>query len=263
MADFLINAIIIGITIALIAGPLGAFTVWKKMAYFGDTLAHSALIGVAAGLFLEVNLSLAIIVCCAILASLLVVLQQNHALSTDTLLGVLSHGSLAVGLICVSLYSDQRINLFGYLFGDFLTVTSDEIYTILAATTVIAILLAIYWKPLLMIAIDEDLARVEGHPVGRLKWLLMLMIASIIALAMKIVGVLLITALLIIPAATSRRLASSPEAMAVIASLLGTFAVLIGIAGSYWWDLPAGPAVVLAALLSFTLSLSIRERTNQ
>lgn len=260
MANFLLYAFAVGIGIALIAGPLGAFAVWRRMSYFGDTLAHSALIGVALGLFLEINITLAIVIACSLIAVLLVVMEKRKNLSTDTLLGVLSHGSLAVGLISVSLYSDTRVNLYGYLFGDFLTVTLQEVFVIYAAIAVITCLLIALWKPLLMLAVDEGLASVEGHNTQLLKIILMLMMACLIALAMKIVGVMLITALLIIPAATARRFSTSPEAMALIASLIGAVSVSLGLYGSYLWDVPAGPSVVLGALGIFCISAVVPQR---
>ncbi|MFL0800953.1 MAG: metal ABC transporter permease [Agarilytica sp.] len=261
MANFLLYALVVGISIAIISGPLGAFAVWRRMSYFGDTLAHSALIGVALGLFLEINVTLSIIIASGIVAVLLVLLEKKNTLSTDTLLGVLSHGALALGLVCVSLYSDTRINLYGYLFGDFLTVTFNEVIAIIIAVGLISVLLAALWKPLLMLAVDEDLATVEGRNVTFLKIMLMLMIACLIALAMKIVGVMLITALLIIPAATARRFSTSPEAMAILASLIGMSAVCIGLYASYIWDIPAGPAVVLGALGIFSVSAVAPQKT--
>lgn len=262
MADFLIYALLVGIGIAIIAGPLGAFAVWRRMSYFGDTLAHSALIGVALGLFLNVNVTLAIVFVSGLIAIILVVLENANALSTDTLLGVLSHGSLALGLICVSLYSDGRINLYGYLFGDFLTVTANEVLIIYGAIALILCALVVFWKPLVMLAIDEDLARVEGHNINRLKIILMLMIACLIALAMKIVGVMLITALLIIPSATARRFTPSPEGMALLASILGMIAVALGLYASFLWDVPAGPAVVMAALSLFIVGGAVQRKTR-
>jgi len=260
MPEFLLYAFIVGCGIAIIAGPLGAFTVWRRMSYFGDTLAHSALIGVAFGLFLEINITLSIILACAIIALLLVVLEKINSLSTDTLLGVLSHGSLALGLVCVSLYSDTRVNIYGYLFGDFLTVTLNEVLLIYLVISIITVPLVLQWRAFLMITVDEDLAHVEGHRVQVLKVMMMLMIASIIALAMKIVGVLLITALLIIPAATARRFSTSPEAMAALASTIGAVSVCLGLYGSFVWDIPAGPAVVLAALSIFIAGYSLPEK---
>lgn len=254
MPDFIVYSLAAGLGVALVAGPLGCFAVWRRMAYFGDTLAHSALVGVALGLLFSISITLAIVICCLFLALLLVQLQKQRGLASDTLLGILSHSALALGLVSVSLFADTRIDLFAYLFGDLLTTTPRDIFTIaLVAMAVLAVMLLL-WRRLLIITIDEDLAHVEGESVAALRTLLMLMMALVIAIAMKVVGVLLITALLIIPAAASRRLTSTPEAMAIVASVLACVAVVGGLAASYWWDTPAGPSIVLATTAIFILA---------
>lgn len=260
MPDFLIYALIAGLGVALVAGPLGCFAVWRRMAYFGDTLAHSALIGVALGLLLDVSITVAIVCSCLFLALVLVQLQKERSLASDTLLGILSHSALALGLVSVSFFADTRIDLFAYLFGDLLTTSPSEIGVILAVGLGVLLVIALLWQRLLAITIDEDLARVEGEPVAALRTLLMLLMALVIAIAMKVVGVLLITALLIIPAATSRRLSATPEAMAIIASALGCTAVIGGLAASWWWDTPTGPSIVLASSALFVLVHSLRRR---
>lgn len=251
MIDILLYPLLAGLGVAAVAGPLGSFAVWRKMAYFGDTLAHSALIGVALGLFLSINITLSIIIACMLVAIILVVLEQKTRLATDTLLGILSHTALATGLICVSLYSQTRINLFGLLFGDFLTAGIMDVVTIYSVAVPVIIIIVVFWRKLLMICMDEDMARVEGHHVVRLRLLLMMLMAIVIALAMKVVGVLLITALLIIPAASSRRITTSPEAMAIIASVLASLAVISGLLLSFYFDIPAGPGVVVACSFLF------------
>lgn len=255
MPDFLLSALLAGIAVALVAGPLGAFAVWRRMAYFGDTLAHSALLGVTFGLLLDINLNLAIALGCLLLALILVGLQNNRFLATDTLLGILSHSTLALGLICVSVFSDNRIDLMAYLFGDILSVSTTDVISIWGISVAVIGALIWLWRPLLAITVHEELAQVEGVPVARVRTALMLLMALVIAIAMKVVGVLLITALLIIPAAASRRLTHTPEQMAIISSLLGVVAVLAGLTASYWWDSPAGPAIVLSATLLFSLTL--------
>lgn len=259
MADFLIYALLAGVAVALVAGPLGSFAVWRRMAYFGDTLAHSALLGITFGLLLGVNLNLAVAVGCLLLALILVAMQQNRFLATDTLLGILSHSTLALGLVCVSLFSGTRIDLMAYLFGDILAVTTVDLLSIwLVAVAVIAALVWL-WRPLLAITVHEELAQVEGVPVNKVRTALMLLMALVIAIAMKVVGVLLITALLIIPAAASRRLTHTPEAMAIGASLIGALAVALGLYASYRWDSPAGPSIVLAATGLFVLTLTRKQ----
>lgn len=255
MIDFLFLALLAGIAVALVAGPLGALAVWRRMAYFGDTLAHSALLGVTFGLLLDINLNLAIALGCLLLALILVGLQHNRFLATDTLLGILSHSTLALGLVCVSVFSENRIDLLAYLFGDILAVSETDVLGIWAIAVAVLAAVIWLWRPLLAITVHEELAQVEGVPVVPVRTALMLLMALVIAIAMKVVGVLLITALLIIPAAASRRLTRTPEQMAVVASLLGILAVMMGLGASYWWDSPAGPAIVLSATLMFCATL--------
>ncbi len=261
MPDFLVFALLAGSGVALVSGPLGAFVIWRRMAYFGDTLAHASLLGVALGLFLQINTWLAVMVSSILLALALLLLQKRQALATDTLLGILSHSALAAGLVCVSRFAEQRIDLFSFLFGDLLTANAQDLVTIYSFAVLVLGLLIWAWRPLLLCALDQNLAQVEGLAVQRWQTLLMVMMALVIALAMKVVGVLLITALLIIPAASARQLTQSPEAMAILASGLGVLAVLGGLASSFWWDTPAGPSVVLAAGLGFLVSLVVRRRT--
>ena len=251
MDDFLLRALIAGLGVALVSGPLGAFVVWRRMAYFGDTLAHSALLGVALGFLLEVNVNLTIILVCLALAMLLVALQQQRRLASDTLLGILSHSALSLGLIVLAFLEPLRLDLMGYLFGDILSVTTTDIAWIWGGGLVALIALVLIWRPLLAITVHEELAQVEGVPVNSIRLIFMLLIALVIAVAMKVVGILLITSLLIIPAATARRFATTPEQMGVLAALVGCLAVGGGLFGSLQWDLPAGPAVVAAAGLLF------------
>ncbi len=250
MADFIWHALLAGIGVALIAGPLGSFVVWRRMSYFGDTLAHSALLGIALGIALDMNLNIAVIICCVLIAVTLVFLQQHRFISTDTLLGILAHSTLSLGLISIGLLG-VRVDILSYLFGDLLTVTNSELIWIFTGTVAVSTLLIIFWRPLLAITIDEEMAQAEGYPVTLIRLLLMLLMAIVIAVAMKIVGVLLITSLMIIPAAAARRLTKSPESMALTASVLGCIAVILGILASVEWDTATGPSIVLAAAVVF------------
>lgn len=256
--DFIVYAALCGAGVALVAGPLGAFMVWRRLAYFGDTLAHAALMGAALGLMLDVQPLLAVLVSSLLLASLLVALQSQKQLASDTVLGILSHSTLALGLVCASLVAEQRIDLWAILFGDLLTVSVTDIAVVYGVAAIVLLVLWQCWRGLLFATLDENLARVEGLATGKLRLLLMSLIALVVALAMKVVGVLLITALLIIPAATSRRLSSSPEAMAIGASVIGVLAVFLGLASSFIWDIPTGPAIVLAASTMFAFSFLLR-----
>lgn len=255
MPEFIAFALMAGCLVALMAGPLGSFAVWRRMAYFGDTLAHSALTGVAFGLILSVNVNIAVTLFCLMLALLLVLLQHNRTIATDTLLGILSHSMLALGLVVVSVFSDGRVDLYAYLFGDLLSVTTEDLITIGVTAAIVMPMVFWLWRPLISITVHEELAQVEGVPVALVRTALMLMMALLIAVAMKVVGVLLITALLIIPSAASRRLVKTPEQMAISASIIGMLAIGAGLGASFYWDTPAGPSAVLCASLFFAASL--------
>lgn len=254
MDSFIARALIAGVGLAAFMGPLGAFVVWRRMAYFGDTLAHSALFGVALGFLIGINVNVAIIAVCATLAVLLVLLRRRQPLAEDTLLGIMAHSTLSLGLVGIAFLETLRVDLMSYLFGDILAVDTMGILWIYGGGAAALIALVVLWRPLLSITVNEDLARVEGVPVLRVQIAFMLLIAIVIALAMKVVGILLVTSLLIIPAATARRFARTPEQMALAASAAGALAVLLGVEGSLLWDLPSGPAVVVAAALLFVVA---------
>ncbi len=255
--DFLFRAALAGIGVALAAGPIGCFVVWRRMAYFGDTMAHSALLGIALSFLLGINLTVGVFVVAGLVASALFILQRGANLSTDALLGILSHSTLAVGLVLVASLSWVRVDLMGFLFGDILAVSRLDIAVIYGGGALVLTLLIIFWRPLLASTVSRELAEAEGHRPEAMRFLLMILMAAVIAIAMKLVGVLLITSLLIIPAATARRLSATPEQMGVIAALLGVIAVVGGLSGSRAWDSPSGPSIVVAALLVFIISLAL------
>lgn len=251
-SQFLWFALAAGLLVALVSGPLGCFAVWRRMAYFGDTLAHSALLGVTLGFVLHIQPTLAVGATSCLLALLLVYLHRHRNLSVDTLLGILSHSMLALGIVTVSLLN-INVDLLSLLLGDLLAVSGRDLILMAGAALVIALLLWRMWPKLLAFTLHEELAAVEGVKVERVRLALMLMLALLIAIAMKVVGVLLITALLIIPAATARRIAATPEQMAGFASLIGCVSVVLGLTASVIWDSPAGPSIVLAAGSLFML----------
>ena len=263
MDDFLLRALLGGFGVALAAGPLGAFVVWRRMAYFGDALAHSGLLGVLLGAMLHVNPQLGVVLTCLLVALGLVLLQRQRGLATDTLLGILAHATLSLGLVALALLETVRVDLVGYLFGDILAITTADLYWIWGGGLLALGALAGLWRPLLAMTVHEDLARVEGVAVFPIRLAFMLLIALVVAVAMKVVGILLITSLLIIPAAAARRFAHSPEGMAALASLIGGAAVGLGLWTSLRWDTPAGPSVVVAATALFVLSLATPGRSRR
>lgn len=254
MADFVFRALVAGLSVAVVAGPLGCFVVWRRMAYFGDTLAHSALFGVALGLLLDIAPQAAVFAACGLLALALGLMEKNRSITTDTILGILAHSALAFGMVVLS-FTDVQIDLLGYLFGDLLTVGLNDLFWITGSSALVLVLIAFLWRPLLVITLHEELAHVEGLNTGLFRLALMVLIALVVALSMKIIGVLLITALLIIPPAAARHFTLTPETMAAASSAIGCLAVCGGMAASFYWDTPTGPSIVACAALIFLLSL--------
>lgn len=253
--DFFTRALLAGIGVALVAGPLGCFIVWRRMAYFGDTMAHSALLGVAMSFLLGTNMMAGVFLVASLVALALLLLQRRHALSADALLGILSHSTLAIGLVMLAFMPWVRIDLMGFLFGDILAVSKLDIALVYGGGAVVLAVIVALWRPLLAATVSTEIAEAEGLRPERARIAFMLLMAAVIAIAMKVVGILLITSLLIIPAAAARRFAATPEHMAVLAALIGAIAVVGGLYGSLGWDTPSGPSIVVSALILFLLSL--------
>lgn len=260
MDDFLLRAAAAGVGVALAAGPLGCIVVWRRMSYFGAALAHAALLGVALGFLLDINLTVGILVLCLFLGIALMLLERQRWLASDTLLGIMAHAALALGMLCVAFMDRVRLDLMAYLFGDVLAVAPQDLYIIYALSIGSLGVLALIWRALLCATVNEDLAAVEGVSVAAVKTVFVLLLATLIAVGMKIVGVLLIVSLLIIPAAAARRVSATPEGMAIGAMLVGVLSVLGGLASSFHLDVPTGPMMVVAATAFFAVSLVLPRR---
>ncbi|MDZ7829289.1 MAG: metal ABC transporter permease [Halofilum sp. (in: g-proteobacteria)] len=248
---FVWRALAAGLGVAVVAAPLGCFVVWRRMAYFGDTLSHSALMGVALGVVAGVDPMLGVLLAALASGVLLVAMQRFGEFAGDTILGILAHSTLALGVVVLSLVESVRVDLFAYLFGDILAVLEADLAWIAGGAALVLAALVALWRPLLSITVHPDLAQVEGVPVLAVRLAFVLLLAIVVAVAMRIVGILLITSLLVIPPATARRLARTPVQMAVIATGAAAVAVIAGLAASLGWDLPAGPSMVVAAAVLF------------
>ncbi|KES18300.1 zinc ABC transporter permease subunit ZnuB [Gilliamella apicola] len=257
MIELLLPSLLAGLCLSCLTGPLGTFVVWRRMSYFGDTLSHAALLGVAFGFLLNINLFYAIILVTLFLAIGLLWLESQKQLPVDTLLGILAHSALSLGLVVISLMSNLRIDLMAYLFGDLLSITMFDVYQITVCVMIIGSLLIWRWNHFLFITVSEELAFSHGINVPLTKFMLTILLALTIGIAMKFVGALIITALLIIPAATAKYYAKNPESMAIIAILIGMLSILGGILFSLIYDTPTGPSVVLSNTCLFFISLFI------
>ena len=244
-----------GIGIALVVGPLGCFVVWRRMAYFGDSLAHSALLGITLGLLTGIGVDPATIIVCGLFAVLLVWLQSLRILAADTLLGILAHASLSIGLIAASLLKTVRLNVTDYLFGNVLSVTNSDLMWIYGSGVLALFLMIFLWRSLILTTLHEDMARAEGVNAFAVNLCFMALMTIVIAVSSRIIGILLITSLLVIPAATARAFVRSPEGMAVLAGVLGVLSVCGGLYGSLRFDFPPGPSIVVTATTIFALLL--------
>lgn len=255
MLELLLPPLIAGIVLSFITGPLGTFVVWRKMSYFGDTLSHAALLGISLGFLLHINPFYAVIFVTLILALGLIALESQQKLAIDTLLGILAHSALSLGVVVISLMNTIRVDLMGYLFGDLLSISMTDIYFIIAGSILVSIILWFNWNKFLFVTVSEELAFSNGINIVWTKLLLTLILALTIGLSMKFVGALIITSLLIIPAATARFYAKTPEQMAFIAIGVGIISVLGGLLLSAYYDTPTGPSVVITNALLFISSL--------
>jgi zinc transport system permease protein len=255
--SFLVRASLAGIGVALVAGPLGCFVVWRRLTYFGATLSHAALLGIAMGFLLDVDLRIGVFAVAVVMSVALIYLQRLVTISSDTLLGLLAHSTLAIGLVVMSFLDTVRIDLMSYLFGDILAVSAKDLLWLAAGVVVVLIVLTLFWRQFMMCTIHEELARVDGIAVERMQLLFLLLLAVVIAVGMQLVGLLLMMSMLIIPAAAARRFSRSPQAMASIAALIGVLAVGVGLWSSLSFDTPAGPSVVVASTIAFFISIAV------
>ena len=257
--DFLVRAALGGVGLSLATGPLGSFVVWRRMAYFGDATAHAAILGVALALATELPIGLGtLFVALAMAATVSTLSAKGWAM--DTTLGVLAHSALAAGLVAVSFIPSVRVDLSAYLFGDILAVSRADLGYIWGGAGLVLALLAWRWQALLTATMSADLAHAAGINPDRERLVLTLALAVVVAVALKVVGALLIAAMLIIPAAAARGLTRNPEGMAVVATLIGAAATLAGLWGSLHWDTPAGPSIIVAATVVFVVAAGAARR---
>lgn len=253
MEDFIIRAILAALGIAVIAGSLGCFVIWKRMSYFSESISHSALLGVALGLSSGLGIHVGLIVVGVIFALLIVLLQQRQFLSNDTILGIFSHIALSLGIVVLALVGGN-IDYFSLLFGDILFVTNQDIGWIYLVLILIVGLLSFFWQRLLLLTLNEELGKAEGIKQSFYQLLFMLMIALAVSVSVQIVGVLLITSLLIIPPAIAKAFARSPAEMLLRSVLVSILAVLIGLSASMMYDVAVGPMIVIVLGALFVLS---------
>ena len=262
MDDFIYRALMASIGVSVIAGSLGCFVIWKRLSYFSDSISHSALLGVALGLATGLGINFGLVIVGGLFAILIVILQQKDFWSSDAVLGIFSHISLSLGIVVLGFIGDQNTDYFSYLFGDILSITSKDIYWIFSVMIVVVCLLVFNWKKLLLLTLNEELAKAEGLNKTFYELLFMFLIALAVSVSVQIVGVLLITSLLIIPPAIARIFSNSPVTMIFSSMLVSIFAVILGLYSSIALDLATGPAIVITLGVLFFIGQFIPTKNS-
>ena len=261
--DFFIRALVAGLGVALVTGPLGCFIIWRRLSFFGDTLAHSALLGVTLAFSFDINIAFSVFIISSAIALILLKLQKTTNLPGDALLGLLAHSSLAVGLVVIGFLSFIRFDIMGLLFGDILAVTENDLIIIWVGGAIILFVLKLIWKPLFASTVNYELAEAEGMRPERVNAIFTILMAAIIAISIKMVGLLLITGMLIIPAAMARNISNNPKQMVLFSIIGGLLSVVMGLFGSLEINTPSGPSIITAGLILFILSLIKIKRLSQ
>ena len=262
MDDFIYRALIASIGVSIIAGSLGCFVIWKRLSYFSDSISHSALLGVALGLATGVGINFGLVIVGGLFATLIVFLQQKDFWSSDAVLGIFSHISLSLGIVVLGFIGDQNTDYFSYLFGDILSITPKDIYWIFSVMAVVIFVLFVNWKKLLLLTLNEELAKAEGVNKIFYELLFMFLIALAVSVSVQIVGVLLITSLLIIPPAIARVFSNSPISMIFSSMIISIISVLLGLYSSITFDLATGPAIVITLGFFFLIAQFLPSRSS-
>ncbi len=258
MDDFLLFALLGGAATALFTAPVGCFVVWRRMAFFSDALAHSTILGIAIGLMAGLPMMAGMLGVAVLVALLMLWLERTAFLPQDALLGILTNVLLALGVIAVSLAQVSQVQIYDYLFGDILTITEDDLLLLGGMAVVVPVLLAWQWNKLLLVTMHPDLAAAEGVKVTEARLFFMLLMTVVVAAGVHFMGVLLVSALLIIPAASARSFSHSPVGMAVGSAIVSLMAVAVGIKAAFQYDLPVSPAIAATAGVFFMASLLVR-----
>ncbi len=252
---FMQRALAAGLLMGLLCPLLGVFVVIRRMAFFGDAIAHSAFTGIALGLMLGVEPSLSAVAFAVLIALGMGYLQSRSRIPSDTIIGVFFSGSAALGILLIGLLQGYRTDLFAYLFGDILTIGWGDLLATTLLLAGVGAAVTVTRRPLLQVALNRDLAAVQGVPVAAMEYTLMVLLAITVAVSIKIVGIILVTALLIIPAAAARNVSRSIRQMFFLAAIFGEVAALLGLLGSYALNTASGPTIVMASIALFVASL--------
>lgn len=256
----MVRAFEAGIAIGIIAPLIGMFLVVRRYSLLADTLAHTSLAGVAIGLLFRINPVLSAIVLSVIASLGIEQLRASRRVFSESVLALFLSGSLAVAVVILSLAKGFNAGLFGYLFGSISTVSQTDVWVIVALAVMVFLNVVLLYKELFFVSFDEELAQASGLPVRRLNFTIVLLAAITVALSIRIVGVLLIGALMVIPVISAIQYGRGFRATLILSVIFSLLSVLVGLFASYYFNLASGGAIVLVALIIFLLSLAVSKK---
>lgn len=255
---FFLRPLFIGLILGILMAVLGVLIVLRRMSFFSDAIGHAALTGIALGLLLNINPFFTALIYVLLIATAISVIKLKSNLHLDTLLGVFFSASVALGVILIQLTPGYQANLISFLFGNILTVSQIDVILTLFVSAIALITILLCGKKFIAITFDSALAKAEGIPVATYDLIFFLLLAGVIALSIKLVGVILVTAMLIIPAASAQNIARSLTTMFVISIISGLLSVAIGMFASVALNSSSGPTIVIVSTIFFTLSLLLK-----
>jgi ABC-type Mn2+/Zn2+ transport system permease subunit len=254
---FMQRALLAGVLVGLLCGVLGFFVVLKRLSFIGVGISHSAFGGIAIGIVLGVEPLAAAAVFATLVAWAIGWLSRAGRLHEDTAIGILFSSAMALGVALISLSSTYQVDLFGYLFGNILAVSPQDLWVLGGIAVVVLATILLLFKELLFLAFDEEVARASGLPVTALYFLLLSCLALSVVAAIRVVGIVLVEALLVIPAAIGYQLARSYRGMLCISAVTATASAVAGLLVSYFFNVAAGATIVLVLSLLFVLALAV------
>jgi len=258
--DFVLRGLLAGLIIAVVAPLIGIFLVLRRYSLIADTLAHVSFAGVAIGALLGINPVLTAIGATMLSSVAIERLRTSRRVYGESALSLFLSGSLALAIVLISLRRGAGVNVTNYLFGSIVTVTASDLWIIAGAALLAAALVVIFFKELMAIAFDEEAARVAGLPVGLLNVVLVIVASLVIALAIPIIGILLVAALVVIPVLTAMQFRRSFMTTLLYAEIASLLSVVGGMMVSFYFDLATGGTIVLVALGLFVLSLGVGKK---
>jgi len=256
---FIQRALIASLIVGILCPFVGNFVVLRKMSFFSDAISHSAFAGIAVGALLGIDLSLSSLVVAILIAFFIAFLSEKTTLSHDTIIGIAFSGSIATGILIIGMLKGYRMDVFTFLFGDILAITRTDLVLLLLICIISIGVLTVFLKPFLQITFNRELARIEGINVRVFEYMLFFIIAVVVTVSLKIIGIILVTSLLIVPAAAAKNLASSMKHLFVLSCVFGIISGITGLLGSVYLNTPSGPTIVLVSIGIFFLTMLRRK----